>query len=91
MFIIWQGGKPSNFELKLDYRISEDSNSGINYRSESINTIPNTFKGYQVDIDGKNDYTGQIYEERKRTALAFQGGKVYVNPLINLKKKFFGS
>src|SRR5438876_552029 len=35
-FIIWQGGKPRDFELKLDYRISARGNSGINYRSVVI-------------------------------------------------------
>ena len=32
-FIIWRGGTPADFELKLDYRITEAGNSGINYRS----------------------------------------------------------
>ncbi len=85
-FIIWQGGEPSNFELKLEYRINEDGNSGINYRSEPIDTIPYALRGYQADIDGKNSYTGQNYEERKRTTLAYQGEKVNVNPLAGLKR-----
>lgn len=86
-FIIWQGGEPSNFELKLEYRISEDGNSGINYRSETIDSIPYALRGYQADIDGKNNYTGQNYEERKRTTLAYQGEKVNVNPLGNSETK----
>jgi hypothetical protein len=32
-FIIWRGGSPRDFELKLDYRITPTGNSGINYRS----------------------------------------------------------
>ena len=32
-FIIWQGGSPKDFELKVDYRITSAGNSGINYRS----------------------------------------------------------
>ena len=32
-FIVWRGGTPGDFELKLDYRITETGNSGINYRS----------------------------------------------------------
>ena len=35
-FIIWRGGSPADFELKLDYRITEAGNSGINYRSVVI-------------------------------------------------------
>jgi len=78
-FIIWQGGKPGNFELKLEYRISEDGNSGINYRSIRIDSLPYALRGYQADIDGRNRYTGQNYEERKRTTLAYRGQKVVVN------------
>src|SRR6185295_15197712 len=32
-FIIWRGGRPRDFELKLEYRITPAGNSGINYRS----------------------------------------------------------
>jgi Domain of Unknown Function (DUF1080) len=35
-FIIWRGGRPKAFELKLDYRITSTGNSGINYRSVSV-------------------------------------------------------
>ena len=38
-FIIWRGGEPKNFELKLECRISKEGNSGINYRSEQITEI----------------------------------------------------
>lgn len=82
-FIIWQGGEPSNFELKLEFRITEDGNSGINYRSEPVDTIPYALRGYQADIDGKNRYTGQNYEERKRTTLAYRGEKVDINSQDN--------
>ena len=33
-FIIWRGGVTRDFELKLEFRISEGGNSGVNYRSE---------------------------------------------------------
>jgi hypothetical protein len=80
-FIIWQGGQPKDFELKLEYRITETGNSGINYRSEQLTDIPHALKGYQADIDGKNNYTGQNYEERGRTTLAYRGQKTTINPL----------
>ena len=82
-FIIWQGGQPADFELKLEFRITEAGNSGINYRSERLDTIPFALKGYQADIDGKNTYTGQNYEERKRTTLAYRGEKVVVKSQEN--------
>lgn len=82
-FIIWRGGSPADFELKLDFRISEHGNSGINYRSEPVDTLPFALRGYQADIDGGNRYTGQNYEERKRTTLAYHGQKVVVHSQKN--------
>ncbi|TMM57557.1 DUF1080 domain-containing protein [Maribacter algarum] len=78
-FLIWQGGEPADFELKLEFRISEAGNSGINYRSETLDSIPYALRGYQADIDGKIRYTGQNYEERKRTTLAYRGEKVIIS------------
>jgi len=72
-FIVWQGGQPGDFELKLEVRISKDGNSGINYRSIVFPDVPNALQGYQADIDGMIRYTGQNYEERGRTTLAYRG------------------
>jgi hypothetical protein len=77
-FIIWRGGQPKDFELKLEYRISPDGNSGINYRSTVVPdsvTPENAFamRGYQLDIDGKSRYTGNNYEEKGRLFLAVRG------------------
>lgn len=79
-FLIWTGGKPGDFELKVDFKISQDGNSGINYRSERLDDVPFALRGYQADIDGKNTYTGQNYEERKRTTLAYRGQQTKINP-----------
>lgn len=78
-FIIWRGGEPKDFELKLEYQITIDGNSGVNYRSEQITEVPFALKGYQADIDGKNRYTGQNYEERRRTTLAYRGQTTTIN------------
>lgn len=83
-FIIWQGGQPADFELMLEVRISKDGNSGINYRSEQLADVSHALKGYQADIDGANRYTGQNYEERGRTTLAYRGEIVSVHPPQNL-------
>ncbi|GGW46541.1 hypothetical protein GCM10007383_33470 [Arenibacter certesii] len=77
-FLIWKDGEPQDFELQLDFRISESGNSGINYRSDILDSIPFALRGYQADIDGKNNYTGQNYEERKRTTLAYRGEKAVI-------------
>ena len=77
-FIIWRGGTVKDFELKVDYRITERGNSGINYRSVVVPdkvTPTNQFamRGYQCDIDGQNRYTGNNYEEKGRLFLAVRG------------------
>ena len=82
-FIVWQGGELSDFELTLECKITSAGNSGINYRSEQFTDVPYALKGYQADIDGVNRYTGQNYEERARTTLAYRGEIVTVNALQN--------
>jgi hypothetical protein len=82
-FLIWQGGQPGDFELKGKFKISESGNSGINYRSDIFPDVPFALRGYQADIDGKINYTGQNYEERKRTTLAYRGQKTKITPQEN--------
>lgn len=82
-FIIWEGGEPDDFELKLEFRIEEAGNSGINYRSDLIDSIPFALRGYQADIDGKIKYTGQNYEEKKRATLAYRGEHVAISSQDN--------
>ena len=77
-FIIWKGGEVGDFELKMDYWISETGNSGVQYRSDRFTEVPFALRGYQADIDGGNRYTGQNYEERKRTTLAYRGQKTRI-------------
>jgi hypothetical protein len=81
-FLIWRGGTPADFDLKLEYRISAKGNSGVNYRSKEIDTLRFALKGYQADLDGKDKYnlgyprySGQNYEERGRQFLALRGQK----------------
>ncbi|MDP4131888.1 MAG: DUF1080 domain-containing protein [Bacteroidota bacterium] len=75
-FIIWQGDMPENFEIKVDYKVSDQGNSGINYRSVQVDGLPYALRGYQADLNGPNEYTGSNYEERGRTTLASRGQKV---------------
>jgi hypothetical protein len=83
-FIIWRGGSPKDFELKVEYRITSGGNSGINYRSVVVPdkvTFSNQFamRGYQCDIDGQNRYTGNNYEEKGRLFLAVRGQVTHVS------------
>lgn len=77
-FIIWRGGEVADFELRLDYRISDSGNSGINYRSLELPDLPYAMRGYQADLHGGDRYTGNAYEERGRTFLALRGQKTVV-------------
>lgn len=80
-FIIYRKDQPGNFELKCEVKITKQGNTGINYRSvELLPDLPLAMRGYQADIDGANRYTGQNYEERGRTTLAYRGEIVSVNP-----------
>lgn len=85
-FLIWKGGHPADFELKATYRISAKGNSGLNYRSTLVDTVPYALKGYQLDIDGKDKYnlgyprySGQVYEERGRQFLALRGQRTVID------------
>jgi 3-keto-disaccharide hydrolase len=77
-FIIWRGGRPRDFELKLDYRTTASGNSGINYRSQVVPdtvTPSNAFalRGYQFDLDGAKRYVGNNYEEKGRLFVGVRG------------------
>jgi hypothetical protein len=86
-FLIWRGGEPRNFELKVQFRM-DSTNSGIQIRSAHLPAgtqignakVENNWvmKGYQADIDFANQYTGQIYEERGRGFLAMRGQTAYL-------------
>ena len=72
-FLVWHGSTNRDFELKVEYRVSDKGNSGINYRSVMATNGPWAMRGYQADIDGANKYNGQNYEERGRQFLALRG------------------
>ncbi len=74
-YLIWQGGKPADFELRLKYRIV-GGNSGVQFRSQ---TRPDwdTF-GYQADIDASGMWTGALFEHA-RGGIAMRGQKTVVD------------
>jgi len=99
-FLIWRGGEPGDFELKLQFRMNS-TNSGIQLRS--VHLPPGTpsgngtvqgkwvMKGYQADIDFNNTYTGQIYEERGRGFLAMRGQAVHIPDGDGMKPRVIGN
>ena len=80
IFCVWRGGKPADFDLKLQYKLTgEGGNSGVQYRSiERPDIAKWVMQGYQADIDARQQFTGQVYEERGRGFLANRGNMAYV-------------
>lgn len=73
-FIIWRAGTVADFELKAEFRLTEGANSGVQYRSTNLKDVgPYVLKGYQADMDGRNNFTGMLYEERGRSFVAPRG------------------
>ena len=73
-FIIWRGGKPADFELKVEYRLY-NHNSGIQFRSweEPEKWGRWVVGGYQADLADNVKYDGMLYGERYRGFLAQRG------------------
>jgi hypothetical protein len=76
-FLIWKGGEPADFELRLKFKIT-GGNSGVQYRSKVIDADKFVVSGYQADIDAAHRYTGMNYEERARGFLAPRGKRAVI-------------
>ena len=62
-FLVYKNLEFSDFELSVDVRIFS-GNSGIQYRStKKGKNNPHGLKGYQADLDDKNEWTGTIYAQ----------------------------
>lgn len=76
-FIVWQGGEVSDFELKLNFRVSGNGkNSGIQFRS--FMRPDGQAVGYQADIYQSGGYLGGVCDEmhkRKGPELLTANGK----------------
>src|SRR4051812_18946182 len=77
-FLIWKDGKVGDFKLTLEFKL-EGGNSGIQYRSKVVDPKAYIVGGYQADMDGVNQYTGILYEERGRGILAQRGQKLTID------------
>lgn len=88
-FLIWEEGKPANFELRFEYRfvrVGEEfsGNSGLQFRSERFKTddkpdLEHRVRGYQVDFAVSDWIPGLHYEEKKRGILARRGQRVLID------------
>lgn len=82
-FLIWKEGEVSDFTLSFKYKLTpcDDknfANSGVQYRSNVINTEKFIVGGYQADFEYGDTYSGILYEERGREILANRGQRVVI-------------
>lgn len=81
-FLIWTNGTTADFELRLSYKIVPNNdkgfgNSGIQYRSQILDTNNWVVGGYQADFEAGKTYSGILYEEKMtRGIMAARGEKV---------------
>jgi len=87
-FLIWEEGKPDDFEITFNYRfviVSEDEygNSGIQIRSERFENGESSYRvrGYQPDIAVSDWIPGILYEEGdgNRGILARRGQRILID------------
>lgn len=78
-FLIWRGGEPGDFDLKLEYKII-GHNSGIQYRSFEFPEpdLKWVVGGYQGDVEAGDTWSGANYGERFRGILAKRGEKTVI-------------
>ncbi len=74
-YLMWRGGKPGDFELRLEYKLA-GGNSGIQFRSRELPDW-DTF-GYQADMEAGAQWTGCLFEH-ERGGVAMRGEKVEID------------
>lgn len=76
-YLMWRGGKPSDFELRLEYRlVGTGANSGIQFRSCEVPDWDTS--GYQADMETGEQWTGCLFEHT-RGGIAMRGEKVFID------------
>lgn len=75
-FLIWDGGKPANFELEFQARVTGANNSGVQYRSNVVDAAKWSVGGYQMDLHPDAGYLAMLYEERGRGIICQRGQRV---------------
>jgi len=78
-FLIWRGGKPADFQIKIEFRMPNPgfANSGVQIRSWEEKEKYRV-SGYQPEMDSTDTYTGTCYGENYRGGLAGRGQKTVI-------------
>jgi len=82
-YLVWKGGQPANFELKLRFKITPNNdrnwaNSGVQFRSRVLDAATFAVRGYQADIDSTGRFMGMLYEEKGRGIIMRPGEKIRI-------------
>lgn len=79
-FLIWTGGRPESFDLRLRFRL-RGGNSGIYFHAERRppGGTGEPLVGPQADISADGRWTGVLMEYTKREVLAERGEKVLID------------
>jgi HEAT repeat protein len=70
--LIWTGGKPGDFEMRCEFKLSPEANSGIQLRTRDQEFGDS---GYQADMNGGGNYVGYLYHP-KQHLVGERGAKV---------------
>lgn len=72
-YLVWQGGEPADFELKLKSRVNGEGgiNNGFQFRSRLL--PDHDVCGYQVDDNLQTPWLVRLYDEFGRHTLAWRG------------------
>jgi len=76
-FLVWQGGEPKDFELRLKFKLV-GGNSGIYFRGER-HPEGEPLIGPQADFSADHRWTGVLMEWKKRDVLAERGQQVLID------------
>ncbi|HNX35273.1 MAG TPA: DUF1080 domain-containing protein [Kiritimatiellia bacterium] len=74
--LIWKGGTPGDFELRVEFRLTKSANSGIQLRAEAV---ADRDTGYQADMNGGGHFVGFLYHP-KMHLIGARGEKVVLAP-----------
>jgi len=58
-YLVWTAGRPADFQLDCEFRLSAEANSGIQIRSQTRPEFDTW--GYQADMTGEGELIGFIY------------------------------
>ena len=72
--LIWAGGQPGDFEMRCEFKLSPEANSGIQIRARSQELGDS---GYQADMNGGGNYVGYLYHP-KQHLVGERGAKVAI-------------